>query len=185
VGPAAGVCEGQLPLIAPRSPTWTHTLSLALSFPSCLSLRVFSSIHLWAGSLGICIKTQIKGIVLFLTYKYTLLILTPTVPSPVLTSGEPLALWAFVSRPKTATAGEGGKLLESRFLLCLGDPAAGERAEGEDVGGCVDVLGKALCTCVFIWCLSLVANNRLMKRAVVGGREESRVVLTHASRRAV
>lgn len=51
----------------------------------------------------------------------------------------------------------------------LGDPAAGERAEGEDVGGCVDILGKALCTCVFVWCLSMVENNGLMKWAVVRG----------------
>ena len=29
----------------------------------------------------------------------------------------------------------------------LGDPAAGERAEGEDIAGCVDVLGKALHLC--------------------------------------
>ena len=105
--------KGNSSLVAPCSPSRIHTLSLARSFLSCLSPHVFSSIQLWAGSLGICVKTQIKGIVLFLTYKYTLLILTPTVPSPVLTSGEPLALWAFVSRPKTATAGEGGKLLET------------------------------------------------------------------------
>lgn len=111
MGPVAGICEGQFPSLCSLQPSRIPTLTL--SFPSCLSPHVFSSIQLWAGSLGICVKTQIKGIFLFLTYKYTLLILTPTVPSPVLTSGEPLALWVFVSRPKTATAGEGGKLLET------------------------------------------------------------------------
>lgn len=132
--------------------------ALARSFPSCLSPHVFPSTQLWAGSLGICIKTQRKRIVLFLTYKSTLLILTPTVPSPVLTSGEPLALRVFVSRPKTATAGKGGKILETKEQVCavsqctnpLVIQQAREGAQEEDTGKCRDILGKTLHLCFHI-----------------------------------
>lgn len=116
--------------------------------------------------------TQIKEIVL--TYKYTLLILTPTVPGPVLTSGEPLALWAFVSSPKQQQRAREGR---PGFLLCpgarsLGDPATGKGLRGKAQGG-VDVLGKAVCT----WW-----KNR-MERAVVEVRVRSCVALHLAPRR--
>lgn len=105
------------PSLLPAASASTGTLFSQPPFSA-----VFSTIQPWAGSLGITAKTQIKGIVLFLTY--TLLILTPTVPSPVLTSGEPLALRAFVSGPKTAAVGEGGKLGETRAWVSAGSRCA-------------------------------------------------------------
>lgn len=96
-----GTCRAILPTLLPAAlHGHTHT-HFPPSFPTHLSPNVFSGIPLWAGSGALdSALTQIKETVLFLTYKYTLLILTPTVPGPVLTSGEPLALWAFVSSPK-------------------------------------------------------------------------------------
>lgn len=150
--------------------------ALARSFPSCLSPHVFPSTQLWAGSLGICIKTQRKRIVLFLPYKSTLLILTPTVPSPVLTSGEPLALRVFVSRPKTATAGKGGKILETKQQVCAVSQCTNplviqqqEKGLRRKIQGNVGTLWARLCTCVFISCLSAVENKKLMTWAVVRG----------------
>lgn len=99
--PSSGVRAGPFSphcSLQPFMDTHTH---FPPSFPTHLSPNVFSGIPLWAGSGALdSALTQIKETVLFLTYKYTLLILTPTVPGPVLTSGEPLALWAFVSSPK-------------------------------------------------------------------------------------
>lgn len=117
-----------------------HTHSLPPHFPPTFPPCVFQPPTV--GALGSAL-TQIKEMVLFLTYTSTLFILTPTVPGPVLTSGEPLALRAFVSSPEQQQRVRRDILASCcvpvHRALVIQQQGKGW---GEGHGGDVDVLGR-------------------------------------------